>query len=155
MCRFYLRLYDGSVCRICPVGVCVTNLLSILACLIICISLGTLSGDFICVCVQMLWIWLFAEVLSGSAWPIYDLRLHDESVWLVCVTNVMNLAVCRGPIGVFVTNLWFTSVWIVCVTSLCDKCYASGCVPKSNRGLWPIYFSFSRVLLSELCLKIW
>ena len=104
----------------------------------------------------MLWIWLFAEVLSGSVWPIYDLRLHDESVWLVCVTNVMNLAVCRGPIGVCVTNLWLTSAWRVCVTSLCDKCYASGCVPKSNRGLWPIlYYSFSRVLLSELCLKIW
>ena len=70
----------ASVCRICPVGVCVTNLLSILVCLIICISFGTLSGDFICVCVQMLWIWLCAEVLSRSVWPIYDLRLRDESV---------------------------------------------------------------------------
>ena len=124
-----LLLYDESVWQVCvtnvmhpavcrsPIGVCVTNLLSILACLIIGISLGTLSGDFICVCVQMLWIWLFAEVLSGSVWPNYDLRPRDESVWQM---------------------LW---IWL--------------CAEVLSGSVWPIYFSFSRVLLWELCLKIW
>ena len=57
----------------------------------------------------------------------------------------MNLAVRRSPIEVCVTNLWFTSAWRVCVTSLCDKCYASGCLPKSYRGLCDQFTFHSRV----------
>ena len=115
---------------------------------------------------QMLCIWLCAEVLSGSVWPIYfsfsrvlwsvlSLKIwftwrvtwRDESVWQVCVANVMNASLCRFcPIGVCVTNLlsilaclrlvFFLAlrmeIWLVsaCVTILCTlwsaamyKCY--------------------------------
>ena len=77
---------------------------------------------------QMLCIRLCAEVLSGSVWPIYfsfsrvlwsvlslkiwftwQVTWRDESVWQVCVTNVMNASLCRfcpvGCVGVCVTNL--------------------------------------------------
>ena len=103
---------------------------------------------------QMLWIWLCAEVLSGSLWPIYDLRLYDESVWQVCVTNVMRLAVCRSPIGVcdqftFHSRVFYyrnsvlrfdlrdESVWQVCMTNV------------MNASLWrfcPVGFCVTNLL---------
>ena len=48
----------------------------------------------------------------------------------------------------------------VCVTSLCNKSvWQMLCIRLSaevlSGSVWPIYFSFSRVLSSELCLKIW
>ena len=103
----------------------------------------------------MLCIRLCAEVLSGSVWPIYfsfprdlwsvlSLKIwftwrvtwRDESVWQVCVTNVMNTSLCRFcPVGVCATNLlsilaclWLIfflalrmEIWFVsaCVTILC------------------------------------
>ena len=103
----------------------------------------------------MLCIRLCADVLSGSVWPIYfsfsrdlwsvlSLKIwftwrvtwRDESVWQVCVTNVMNTSLCRFcPVGVCATNLlsilaclWLIfflalrmEIWFVsaCVTILC------------------------------------
>ena len=84
---------------------------------------------------QILCIRLCAEVLLGSVWPIYfsfsrdlwsvlSLKIwftwrvtwRDESVWQVCVTNVMNTSLCRFcPVGVCATNLLsiLACLWLV------------------------------------------
>ena len=145
-----LQIYFSRQCDKFSFRVCVQILFSRLCVrfsFLVCVTNLVFSSVW-----QMLCFRLCAEVLSGSVWPIYfsfsrvlwsvlslkiwftwQVTSRDESVWQVCVTNVMNASLCRFcPVGVCVTNLLSILACFVsaCVTILCTlwssamyKCY--------------------------------
>ena len=159
LCLSYASVYGchSSVGRICPVGVCVTILACVLLALVSVLCVQILFASIWRVCVPNLSCRGLCDQFTFHPRVFNYLHLSRYSVgrfYLRLCTNVMNLAVRRSPIRVCVTNLWFTSAWRVCVTRLCDKCYESGCVPRSYRGLCDQFMIY--VCMTSLCDKsVW
>ena len=78
---------------------------------------------------------------------IYFSRQCDKFSFRVCVQILFSRLCVRFSFLVCVTNLVFSSVWQMLYFRLCAEVLSG--------SVWPIYFSFSRVLWSVLSLKIW
>ena len=62
-------------------------------------------------------------------------RQCDKFSFRVCVQILFSPLCYKLSFLVCVSDLVFSSVWRIWFSRLCDKSYASGCVPRSYRGL--------------------